>query len=56
MTKKRSMPPEIVDYFKKKGGKDVEKSDDNRRKEAVTKARERLEAKGKDKREDKEDK
>ena len=56
MTKKRSMPPEIVDYFKKKGGKNVEKSDDNRRKEAVTKARERLEAKGKDKREDKEDK
>ena len=29
MAKKRSMPPEIVDYFKKKGGKDVEKSDDN---------------------------
>jgi len=56
MTKKRSMPPEIVDYFKKKGGKGVEKSDDNRRKEAVTKARERLEAKGKDKKENKEDK
>jgi hypothetical protein len=56
MTKKRSMPPEIVDYFKKKGGKDVEKSDDNRRKDAVTKARERLEARGKDKKEDKKDK
>jgi len=54
MAKKRSMPPEILDYFKKKGEKGVEKkNDDQRRKEAVTKSRVRLEKKG---REDKKDK
>ena len=53
MAKKRSMPPEILDYFKKKNGKEVEKKDDDeRRKEAVTKSRIRLEKKGKEKKED----
>ena len=53
MDKKRSMPPEILDYFKKKNGKKVEKKDDDeRRKEAVTKSRIRLEKKGKEKKED----
>tara|TARA_R100000458_G_scaffold54078_1_gene56833 strand:- start:380 stop:535 length:156 start_codon:yes stop_codon:yes gene_type:complete len=48
MSKKRSMPPEILDYFKKKSGKEVEKKDDDeRRKEAVTKSRIRLEEKSK---------
>ncbi len=54
MTKKRSMPPEILDYFKKRNGKEVEKKDDDeRRKEAVTKSRIRLEEKGKKDKEDK---
>ena len=54
MTKKRSMPPEIIDYFKKKNGKMPEKKDDDeRRKEAVTKSRIRLEKKGKDQKEGK---
>ena len=52
MSKKRSMPPEILDYFKKKGGKkDDKKGDNERRKEAVNKARIRLESKNKDKKE-----
>ena len=54
MAKKRSMPPEILDYFKKKNGKKVEKKDDDeRRKEAVTKSRVRLEKKCREKKEGK---
>ena len=54
MAKKRSKPPEILDYFKKKNGKGVEKKDDDeRRKEAVTKARIRLEKRGNKEKEDK---
>ena len=54
MAKKRSMPPEIIDYFKKKNWKMPEKKDDDeRRKEAVTKYRIRLEKKGKDQKEGK---
>ena len=57
MSKKRSMPPEILDYFKKKGGKkDDKKGDNERRKEAVNKARIRLESKNKDKKESEEKK
>ena len=48
MSKKRSMPPEILDYFKKKSGKgEDKKGDKERRKEAVFKSRVRLENKSK---------
>mgnify|MGYP003113189911 FL=1 len=46
MSKKRSMPPEILEYFKKKSGQNEDKKGDKeRRKEAVNKARIRLEEK-----------
>ena len=57
MSKKRSMPPEILEYFKKKSGKkDNKEGDKDRRKEAVNKARIRLESKNKDKKENEEKK
>ncbi len=43
------MPPEILELFKKKAGKDVSKNDKEKRKEAVGKARKRLEEKAKSK-------
>ena len=46
---KKKMPPEILELFKKKAGKDSPKNDTEKRKEAITKARQRLEEKAKSK-------
>ena len=64
MAEKKSMPPELLAHFKKKtGGKDDgeeriegsdKKGDKSRRKEAVNKARIRMEEKNKEVRNDKE--
>ena len=46
---KKKMPPEILELFKKKAGKNSPKNDNEKRKEAVSKARRRLEEKSKSK-------
>ena len=46
---KKKMPPEILELFKKKAGKDSPESDKEKRKEAVSKARQRLKEKAKSK-------
>lgn len=62
MTSKKSMPPQLLEHFKKKqeakeGKEDKHKAEDkDRRKDAVKKARIRMEERSKQKRDDQKEK